>query len=222
MAATTFDALANKNGDLILKPLKGAILIAPYSTAIPPAFTSGAGAALEALTGFTSLGLISKDNPPQFSPELETQDVEAWGELEPPRTDITKRTMSVSFTSLETKREVLELFSGVNLSSVTANATTHEIAYNDATTPSTTYYRLIFMFVDGEGTNAKYYFKILPKANVTAVEAQSWSSDSALTYGFTVAAKPDPVLGYNVRNVIGGPGITTQVVTSMGFTVATP
>lgn len=220
MAATTFDAIAGKKANLVLKPLKGAILIAPMTTAIPAAFTAGASATLEELTGFTSLGLISRDNPPSFTPTVETAEVEAWGELEPVRRDITKRTVSVSFTSLETKRQVLELFSGVSLSSVTADATTHEIQYNDATTPSTTYYRLLFMFVDGEGTDAKYFFKIVPRANITDVTEQSWAQDSALTYGFTASATVDPVLGYSFRNVIAGPGITTQVVTDMGFTVA--
>ncbi|MCD2099535.1 hypothetical protein QNA24_30265 [Rhodococcus qingshengii] len=222
MVATTFDAVADKNSDLVFKPLKGAVLIAPYSTAIPTSFTAGAGASLEELTGFKSLGLISKDNPPSFAPTVETSEVEAWGELEPPRTDITSRQMSVSFTTLETRREALELFSGVDLSATEADAVTHEIAWNDATSPSTTYYRLIFLAVDGSGANAKYFFKILPKANVTDITEQSWAEDSAMTYGFSFAPKIDPTLGYSVRNVIGGPGVTSQLVTSMGFTVATP
>lgn len=222
MAATTFDALADKNSELIFKPLKGAVLIAPYSTAIPTSFTSGASADLEELTGFTSLGLIGADNPPSFAPTVESSDVEAWGELEPPRTDIISRQMAVSFTTIETRRQALELFSGVDLSATEADAVTHEIAWNDATSPSTTYFRLIFLAVDGAGADAKYFFKILPRASVSDISEQSWAQDSALSYGFTFAPKIDPTLGYSVRNVIGGPGVSAGTVTDMGFTVATP
>lgn len=222
MAATTFDALSDWNQELILRPLKGAVLIAPYSTAVPAAFTSGASADLEALTGFTSLGYIAKDAPPSFSPSTEISEVESWGALEPTRTDIISRNMTVSFTAQETKKETLELFSGVDLSAIQADAVTHEIAYNDAVSPATTYYRMIFMFVDGSGTNAKYVFKVLPRASVTEIGEQSWSPDGSLTYQFTMAAKIDPTLGYSARNVIGGPGITATRVTDMGFTVATP
>ncbi len=222
MAATTFDALADNDARFVFKALKGAVLIAPYSTPIPTSFTSGASAQLETLTGFKSLGLIAKDNPPSFAPTVETVDVEAWGELEPPRTDQTKRSMAVSFTTLETRKESLELFSGVDLSAVEADAVTHEISWKDATQPSSKYFRLIFLAVDGSGADAVYFFKILPRAIVTDYTEQSWAEDSAMSWGFTFAPKVDPVLGYAVDNVIGGPGLTTEKIEKMGFSVATP
>lgn len=224
MAATTFDAIADWNQANILRALKGAALIAPYSATIPPAFTSGTGTAVapEALTGFTSLGYIDKGAAPTFSPSTEISEIESWGALEPTRTDIISRNMTVSFTAQETKKQALELFSGVDLSAVEADSGTHEIQFTDAVSPATIYYRMIFLFVDGDGTDAVYVYKVLPRVSVTEIGEQSWTPEGAVTYPFTFAAKIDPTLGYSAKNVYGGPGLTTERLTAMGFTVAAP
>lgn len=222
MAATTFDALAAWNQSLILRPLKGAVLIGDEDAVIPASFTSGASAALEELTGFTSLGYIAKDAPPSFSPSTEVSEVESWGALEPTRSDIISRNLTVSVTAQETKKKTLELYSGRSLDAVQADAVTHEVQWTDAVSPETIYHRLIFMFIDGSGSKAVYRFIVLPRAQVTEIGEQSWSPDGAVTYPFTFAAKIDPVLGYSANNVFGGPGATTERLTAMGFTVATP
>ncbi|WP_238840649.1 phage tail tube protein [Prescottella equi] len=221
MAAATFEDIADFAPELIRKPLKGAILVAPLTATIPAAFTSGASADLQELTGFKSLGHTAKDAPPSFRPEIQSSDVESWGALEPTRTDIISRDLSVSFTSQETKKETLELYSGVDLSSTEANSVTKEIQYNDPTAPSTRYHRMIFLSVDGSGADAIYILKILPRAMVSEVGEQSWNPETALSYPLTVKAKVDSTLGYSVKNVICGPGVAA-IVQKMGFAVAAP
>lgn len=217
MPAVTFEQLAEWKPELIRRPNKGFVLIADANTAIPAAFTSGVAADFQALSGFDSLGYIGKDNPPSFKPDVKSSDVEAWGALEPPRTDILTRDMSISMTLIETRKRTLELYSGVDLDSVTADATTKEIQFNDPTSPSTRYNRVIVGMVDGAGTDAIYYLRILPRATVTEVGEQSWSQEKALEYNLTLKAKIDPVLGYSVKNVLCGPGIAAKLA-AMGLT----
>ncbi|WP_280389798.1 IPT/TIG domain-containing protein [Nocardia wallacei] len=217
MAAVTFEQLANWNQSLVRRPNKGFVLIGDLSATIPTAFTSGVSAEFQGLTGFESLGYTAKDAPPTFSPEVESNDIEAWGALEPPRTDIISRKVTVSTTLLETKRRSLELYSGIDLSSVTADATTSEIQFNDPTAPETRYHRVIFGMVDGEGASRVYILRILPRATVTEVGEQSWAQDGPLAYNVTWSAKIDEDLGYSLKNVICGPGVGPMLA-DMGFT----
>ncbi|MFC4128920.1 IPT/TIG domain-containing protein [Nocardia rhizosphaerae] len=219
MPAVTFDQVANWNPDLIRRPNKGFALLGNMDATIPNAFTDGVAAEFQSLAsaGFESLGYIDKAAPPTFTPEIESSDVEAWGALEPPRTDIISRKTMVSATLLETKRRNLELYSGVDLSAITADPTTKEIQFTDPTAPETRYHRVILGLVDGAGANTIYYLRILPRATVTSVGEQTWSQDGSLAYNLTWSAKIDDDLGYSVKHVLCGPGIG-PLLADMGFT----
>ncbi|WP_280412538.1 IPT/TIG domain-containing protein [Nocardia asiatica] len=218
MAAVTFEQVADWKPSLIRRPNKGFVLIGDMDATIPASFTSGVSAEFQGLdgAGFESLGLTAKDAPPTFRPEVQSSDVEAWGALEPPRTDIISRKVTVSTTLLQTQRRTLELHSGIDLSSVTADATTKEIQWNDPTAPETRYHRVIFGIVDGSGADLIYILRILPRATVTEVGEQSWSQENALTYNLTWSAKIDEDLGYSLKNVICGPGVA-GLLADMGF-----
>jgi hypothetical protein len=217
MTAVTYEEIANWNPGLIRRPNKGFILVAPMTVSIPAAFTTGASADFQALTGFESLGLIAKDAPPSFKPDIKSNDIESWGALEATRTDIITRNLTVTFTSQETKRANLELYSGVDLSAISPDGTTNEIQFNDPTTPDTIYNRYIFGMVDGSGAQQITILRILPRATITEVAEQSWSQEQALAYNMTANAKIDPDLGYSLKNVICGPGLA-DIITAMGFT----
>jgi hypothetical protein len=217
MTDVTYEQVAAWNQDLIRRPNKGFVLVADPDQSLPSAYTSGVSASLQTLTGFESLGLIAKDAPPSFKPDVKSNDIESWGALESTRTDILTRDLSVSFTAQETKKKTLELYSGIDLSAVTADATTGEIQYNDPTSPETRYHRMIFGMVDGAGDKAIYILKILPKATITEVGEQSWSQEKAVDYNFTIKAKIDHDLGYSLKNVICGPGVN-GLLADMGFT----
>jgi hypothetical protein len=217
MATATYEEIAQWKPELIRRPNKGFILVAPMSVSIPTAFTSGASADFQALTGFESLGLIAKDAPPSFKPDIKSNDIESWGALEATRTDIITRDLSVTFTAQETKKATLALYSGVDLSNLTADGTTNEIQYNDPTSPDTEYNRYIFGMVDGSGANQITILRIIPRGTITEVAEQSWSQEQALAYNMTVKAKIDSDLGYSLKNVICGPGLA-PILADMGFT----
>ncbi|MFE5290334.1 IPT/TIG domain-containing protein [Nocardia sp. NPDC056611] len=219
MTAVTFEQIAEWRPELIRRPNKGFVLIGEDDANIPASFTSGVSADFQSLSDFKSLGYIGKDNPPSFKPDVKSSDVEAWGALEPPRTDILTRDMSISMTLIETRRRTLELYSGVDLSAITADATTGEVQFTDPTSPATRYNRVIVGMVDGTGADAIYYLRILPRATVTEVGEQSWSQEKALEYNITLKAKIDSALGYSVKNVLCGPGVK-PLLSAMGFTSA--
>ena len=210
------NTLLNLKQELVRKSTKGAVLIAPMATAIPIAFTTGATADLVAFTGFTSIGHIDKGAPPTFTPEVQTSTVEAWGVLEEVREDIIKRTLTVGYTPIETNKQVLEMYHNVDLSAVVADATTKEVQFSEPTTPSTKHYRTIFLSIDGPPGEEVYFGRVLPKASVSEVSAQSWNTDGAITYPMSLKAKVDSTLGYSSRMFFGGPGWKT-ICAAAGF-----
>lgn len=207
MPAATFEQIAAWKPKLVRRANKGFVAYAPMSVAIPASFTSGVSAEFQALTGYTSLGLFSKDGAPTWRPEVTNNDIEAWGSLEPPRTDIISRKMTMSATALETKRQTLELYSGVDLSAIEPDPTTKEIQWSDPTAPETRYGRLIVGAVDGFGADQITFLRIMSRACVTEMAEQSWGQENALSYNLTWAAKTDEDEGYSLKNVLCGPGL---------------
>ena len=215
------DALLDLKADLVRKALKGAVLAGKMSATIPVKFTTGASADLVDLStsGLKSLGHIAKDAPPTFTPEVAKSAVEAWGVIEEIREDIIKRSLSVGYTPIETNKSVLEMYEGIDLSAVEADATTSEVQFSASTSPDTKYYRTVFLAIDGSGADAVYFGRVLPRATVSEVSAQNWNPDSAVTYPMTLGAKVDPILGYASRLFFGGPG-WKAIAARAGFTVA--
>lgn len=201
----TFDTLADFKDELVRKVLAGAALTAPTSASLPTTLTSGATSALTEATGFKSLGRIS-DAGLSASADTESSGVPGWGALEDVRTDIIRRTSTFGFTCIETRKEVLGLYYNQDLSGVTPDATTGEVSFTEATKPDTRYCRMILLGVDGEGDNAIYIARFLPRATISEISEQTWSTADALAYQMTVTAKIDSTLGYAVKHLYGGPG----------------
>ena len=201
----TFDTLADFKDELVRKVLAGAALTAPMSTALPVTLTSGATSALIDMSDFDSLGRIS-DAGLSASADTESSGVPGWGALEDVRTDIIRRTSTFGFTCIETRKTTLGLYYNQDLSGVTPDATTGEVSFTEATKPDTRYCRMVLLGVDGEGDNAIYIARFLPRATISEISEQTWSTADALAYQMTVTAKIDSTLGYAVKHLYGGPG----------------
>ncbi|AMS02583.1 major tail protein [Gordonia phage Yvonnetastic] len=206
---------------LIRKPLAGGVLFAPISATVPVNWTTESGGIItfNIPAGHEPVGAISKENPPTFTPETETSDVETWGFLEATRTDIISRNTTVNFVAQETNRKTLELYHNVDLSGVEADADTGEVQFADPTAPDIIYHRAAFVSVDGQNERAIYIIKYCPNFVITEVGEQSWSSEGALEYNITGRAKVDETVGYAVKTIICGPGWLDQG-DDHGFTAA--
>lgn len=202
-----FDTIADFQDELVRKVLGGAVLDAAMTATLPTSLTTGASSALNdaGFTGFKSLGRIS-DAGLSASADTESSGVPGWGALEDVRTDIIRRTSTFGFSCLETKKEVLSLYYNQDLDAVEADPVTGEVSFTESTKPDTRYRRMILLGIDGEGDNAIYMARFLPRATVSEVSEQSWSTADALAYQMTVTAKIDSTLGYAVKHLYGGPG----------------
>ena len=216
----TYEDLQTARGSLIRKALGGIILVAPMDAEVPDTLfddADGTFVDFKAL-GYTNLGWLSKSDGITFPREVEQADVESFGAQEPTRTDITKDITSATFRCQETNRQVLELFHNVDLSDTKPDAN-GEISFDQPAQPETTYRRFIYIAKDGNGPNAKYIAKVMPRATVSEYTEQTWSNESELSYGLTVKATQDEVENFALRHIFGGPGFE-KLYENMGFTDA--
>ena len=213
-----YDELAAAKGKLIRKALGGFIMVAPMDVEVPEKiFADKEGNFVDfKKLGFTPLGWLTKGDGINFSRETEQAEVESFGAQEPTRVDFTKDTTSAAFNCQETNKKVLELYYSQDLSEVKPDSETGEISFEQRD-PETIYRRMIYIAHDGKGKDAKYIVKIMPKATISEVQEQAWSSESELAYGMTAKASKDDDLGYSVRHVFGGPGFE-KLYADMGFT----
>jgi len=217
----SYDTLQKRQNDLIRKALEGSLFIAPFtSTAITTLTTSAGTPAVISLTtlpaGYDDLGWIDKGDGLTFGRDIDSTDVESWGSVEPTRRDITKDVTTLECTAQETKRATLELYYGLDLSGVTPTPVTGEVAFPKPSRPSSRFVRALAIAKDGDGADAIYLGRFLPRANVTDIAEQKWSDGDPLNYHVTLTGYKDPTLGYSERYLFGGPGWVTQLV-DMGF-----
>lgn len=212
----TFEDVRGAQSHLILKALGGFIVSAPMSVEMPTSFTDESGELIDLkAAGFEALGWLTKGDGINFSRETENQETESYGALEPTRVDFTKDVTSAAFRMQETNKQVLEMYYNTDLSDVVVGDNGEFSFVNDAQ-PSTIYRRLIYIAKDGNGDNAKYIIKAMPRAVLSEVQEQSWSAESELSYGLTVKATTDDELDYSVRHAFAGPGIKA-ITSDMGF-----
>lgn len=220
MAGTTFEDLREAKGKLIRKALGGLILVADMDAEVPEnimADPQGNLIDFKAL-GYRPVGWLTKSDGINFTRETENSEVESFGAQEPTRIDIIKDATSAAFTCQETNRQVLEMYYAKDLSDLTMDEN-GEFGFTPDANPETTYRRMIYIAKDGNGENAKYIAKIMPKAMVSETSEQGWSSESELSYGLTVKASQDDELRWAVKHKFGGPGFL-KLAEDMGIPVA--
>lgn len=214
-------ALQNRQQSLIRKALNGGVWLAPSSAVAPTTLTSGASGDPVALPAtYVDMGYILKDDGLTFSRAMESSDTMSWGASEPTRRDVTSDVDTVSFSMQETKRGTLEVYHGVDLSTITPTATTGEVSFTKASSPQTIYRRFMSICQDGAGTSAIYLGRYHPRFSVTNVEDLQWTDGQEIRYRVTGTAFVDQVAGFSTRFYFGGPGWKSLLV-SMGFPAAT-
>ena len=202
----------------IRKGLSGSIFVAPSSVTDEIATLKDATGLLALPDGYTDVGRITKDQGVSWTRDVETSDVTSLGSASPTRRDIIAVTSGMSFTMQESKRAVFELHEGLDLSAVTYD-TAGNVSWDQPDRPASVYYRILALFKDGEGTDAVYFAKWLPRAQVTDQGETAWNEGTEAQYPVTLTAFVDDTVGTAVRTLWAG---STERLTAMGFTAATP
>lgn len=210
-------SVAARQSKLIRKAQDAVVFAAPSDQAAPVSLTSGAGAELLTLAaGWVSLGHHTEDDGINWTREVDTADVRSHGSAEPTRRDITSDVTGLVVLAQESKMLTMEMYHNVDLSGVTAAATTNEIAFSRTSQPATRYYRLLAIASDGGGTDTIYFARFCPRASISEYADQPWTKGDEVRWPLTFTAFVDDDLGYSMREYWGGPGIAA-LIEDMGF-----
>lgn len=210
----TFTEAKGHKGSNIRKILEMAIFVKPVDdadTAIAQVYTTATGLTIPA--GYIPVGMVSKDDGATWSRDQESSDVTSYGYAEPVRRDIIADVTGLSFTMQESKKATMEMFHGLDLSSVTTD-TDGNFYFDKASRPAQRKYRVLALGKDGDGPDAIYVARWLPNAQITENGEQAWSEGDEVKYPATFTAYTDEAFGTSFREIWGGPGLDHA---GMGF-----
>lgn len=212
-------ALQNRQQGLIRKALNGSAWLGKNNVTAPTALTDAQSQPIPLPTGMRDCGFVTKDDGLEFARDIDTSDTTSWGMFEPTRRDITQDIDTVKWTMQETNRTSLELYFGLDLSALLADAESGEVAFNRVSQPNTIYRRFMAITQDGLGADAVYIGRFHPRLAITNAESQQWTDGQEIRYGVTGTAYVDPILGYSTRLFFGGPG-WKNMLSQTGFELA--
>lgn len=214
MSVATFDSVRDPNVKNIRKALAGAVFVKRWDdadTAITQVYNSTDGLVIP--EGYTDVGVLSKSSAVRFARDTNTADVESWGYAQPTRRDMTTDTTTMVFSMQESKRIVMELHGGADLSAVVPDGDGN-IVIDKPARPQAQDWRVFALCKDGDGADAIYWLDWLPNAQVTGVEDQENSEATERLYTVTMTGYEDPAIRTAHRQVWGGPGVDAA---AMGF-----
>jgi hypothetical protein len=213
----SLSTLAQRQQKLIRKAQDAAIFAAPDDAPPVLSITTGAQADLVTLPpSWRSLGNHTESDGVNWTRDVNSSDVRSHGSSEPTRRDITSDVTGLVVLAQETKLLTLEMFHNVDLSAITPDPVTKEIAFNRSRTPSTRNWRLLAIASDGQGADTIYFARFCPRASITDYAEQPWTNDNELRYPLTFSAFVDDDLGFSMREMWGGPGLA-PLLSAMGF-----
>ena len=209
----TFNDIKGHNPKNIRKILEMAIFVKRYDDADTEINSIWDGTGLVLPAGYESVGLTTKSDGATWQRDQEVSDVTSHGYAEPTRRDILSDQTGLNFTAQEAKRTTLELDKGVDLSAVEPD-TNGNLVIDKPSRPQPLYWRVLAIGKDGDGPDAIYVVRWLPRAQVTENAEQNWSEESELTFPSTFSAYTDPEVGTSMREIWAGPGLDHA---EMGF-----
>ena len=193
-------------------------MFAPMSTSTLDTLEDPATGDLVALEGYRSAGLIEKGAGVDIGNDSDSTDIEGYGDAEPVRNIINKRTVTFQATFLETNITTLEQYWGTSFSSVVPS--THGgIVLEAPSLPKNVYYRCVLLGQDDVDDSALYPYWIMPEVKLEKVDNQGLMEDGMIAYNLTFKAFKDSVAGYSVAQGFCGPG-WTHLVSRAGFVAA--
>lgn len=221
-----YDALKNKQTELIRKALDGSVFVADIGADPIAELTTATGTDPDVVIDLTALptdwddlGFLTTDGA-QFARDVASSDVTSWGSVTPTRTDVTSDSTTLTVVAQETKLLTIGMATGADLTVVEAALDTGEVSIAKPSRPKSKHYRVLSLAVDQGDAGEIYIARFLPRAKVSNYAEQSFGGgDDPITWGVTLTGEEDSDLGYSERWIFGGAG-WNALVTDMGFTRA--
>lgn len=221
----SYEALKNKQNELIRKSLDGSVFInadlsaASAITTLTTASGTDPDVVIELAElpeGWDDLGWLTGDGA-QYARDVSTSEVTSFGSVTPTRTDITADTTTLTVTAQETKLLTIGMATGADLSNIVPDAETGEVRIAKPSRPKSKHYRTLGVFVDENEHGEIYIARFLPRAKVTSYAEQNFGSgDDPVTWGVTMTGEVDSELGYSEQWIFGGAG-WSATLEAMGF-----
>ncbi len=216
-----FETIRDAKADLVLAHLHFAILFDSLSEAAVSTLEDASTGALDIPETAESAGIIEKQAGVSLTHDIESNDIEGYGEAEPVRTIISKRTVEFQANFLETNKVVLEKFWGTVFDSTNLDVSEHGgVTVKAPTLPKNTFYRAYLVATDDVNGEDIYAYYIMPRVKLVNVDNQESQDDDATSYQMTFRAFRDKEAGFAVLQGWCGDG-WRQLVHKTGF-VAVP
>lgn len=211
-----FETIRDAKADLVLADLHLAVLFAPYTgTAALETIEDPSTGDIVTLTSYRSAGIMEKGAGVDITNDVDSQDIEGYGEAEPVRTIINKRTTKFQADFLETNITVLEKYWGTTFSNIVPS-TQGGVVLEAPALPKNVYYRCILLGQDDVDEFPLYTYWLMPRVKLQSVDNQTLKDDGAVSYKLTFQAFRDPIVGFSVAQGWCGPG-WLHLVNRAGF-----
>lgn len=213
-----FYTIKDAQADLAVAPLNLTVLLAPYSTTPALTLESPVNGSLSIPVGYKSVGHFEKKAGLTLGNEFDSKDIEAYGEPEPIRTIISKRSTTFDFSMFQNQRNVLELIWTEDFSDILPSEF-GGVVLEAPKTPKNIYYRAIVVGMDDRQDRELWVYWLFPKVKLDKIDNQTFNDDNVIEYKPTLKAFRDDVVGYSVAQGFAGPG-WRDIVSTAGFTSA--
>lgn len=215
-----FETIRDANNDLIRAHLHFAILFDSMDNDSVSTLEDAVTGDLDIPETAESAGVIEKKAGVSITHALDSTDIEGYGDAEPVRTIISKRTVSFDAEYLETNKVVLEKFWGVLFDETNLQVSaTGGVTIEAPNLPQNVFYRAYLVATDDVNGEDLYAYYIMPKVKLTKVDNQDSKDDGAVSYKMTFQAFRDGDLGFSVLQGWCGPG-WLRLVDKTGFVKA--
>lgn len=216
-----FETIRDAKADLVLAHLHFAILFDSMNEAAVSTLEDASTGDLDIPATAESAGIIEKQAGVSLTHDIESNDVEGYGEAEPVRTIISKRTVEFQANFLETNKVVLEKFWGTVFGDDNLDVSAHGgVTIKAPTLPKNTFYRAYLVATDDVDGDDIFAYYIMPRVKLVNVDNQDSQDDNAISYQMTFRAFRDKTMGFAVLQGWCGPG-WRKLVHKTGF-VASP
>lgn len=179
--------------------------IADETTAMPAAFFGVDYKPIALPSGFKDLGFITTDGV-TAADSISVEPTTMLQDLEPVRTDLTGREMSLSVVFGESNAWVQGLFHGLPVADWPADRDS-AWDYSDEGATDFPYYRVLLFMQDGVGDKALYRVEGGWKAKVTSKTDRALGRGNPETYGVTFKLFRDEVDDITYRRAEDGPSL---------------
>lgn len=216
-----FETIRDAKADLVLAHLHFAVLFDNYANDAVATLEDPATGDLDVPATAESAGVIEKSAGVSMTHEIDSSDIEGYGEAEPVRTIISKRSVKFEAKFLETNKTVLEKFWGTVFDDTNLDVTeTGGVTIKAPTLPKNTFYRAYLIATDDVNGEDLYAYYVMPRVKLVNVANQDSKDNDAVAYTLTFQAFRDNNMGFSVLQGWCGPG-WRKLVHKTGF-VAEP